>query len=50
MQSTCLYPFAEEKQTALLSVLEPLMARAGSVSIVEVEQVCHPMLTFRKFL
>jgi hypothetical protein len=39
MQGACLVPFNLEKQTALLSVLEPLMARAGNVFIVQVEGV-----------
>lgn len=39
MQGLCLYPFSLEKQTALQSVLEPLMHTAGSVGIVHIERV-----------
>eukprot|EP00884_Botryococcus_braunii_P023396 jgi/Botrbrau1/9740/Bobra.0388s0029.1 len=39
MQGICLFPMNLEKQTALLSVLEPLMARAGNVFVVRIERV-----------
>jgi hypothetical protein len=46
MQGSCLMPLDPEKQTAILSVLEDLMAAAGHVFSVQFERVrtqtaCH---------
>jgi hypothetical protein len=38
MQGICLYPFDLEKQTALQSVLEPLMGSAANVYVLRIEQ------------
>lgn len=44
MQGNCLLPLDLEKQTALQSVLEPLMAAGGHVYHVRLERVM-PLLT-----
>eukprot|EP00884_Botryococcus_braunii_P009805 jgi/Botrbrau1/18826/Bobra.0841s0006.1 len=41
MQGPCLFPFTLEKQTALQSVLEPLMASSADVGVLNIEQVTY---------